>query len=123
MAALVLDVVYGQEVNSMDDQYVKLTIASIEAFNESKTLGKFWVDFMPFIKYLPAWLPGASAVKYGAQWHPVTEEMIERPFRKIQSGEVGEKLSAVPTLGQCLTSPNAYLEPEFVHAKRHLKFA
>ncbi|KAI0092442.1 CyP450 monooxygenase [Irpex rosettiformis] len=87
LAAVVLDIVYGQEVRSMDDEYIALTVASIEAFNETKTLGKFWVDFMPFLKYLPTWLPGAAAVKYGAQWRPVTEEMLDRPFRAIQSGE------------------------------------
>lgn len=44
------------------------------------------------IKYLPAWLPGADAVKYGARFRPVTEEMLDRPFREIQSGAVSTLL-------------------------------
>lgn len=97
MAATVIDLVYGQEIVSMDEEYMKLTVESIDGFVESKAFGKFWVDFMPFLKYLPAWLPGADAVKYGARFRPVTEEMLDRPFREIQSG-------AVSTLSYTTTS-------------------
>ena len=88
LAATIIDLAYGQEIRSMDDEYMKLTLESIDGFVESKVLGKFWVDFLPFLKYLPTWFPGASSVKYGARFRPLTEEMLDRPFREIQSGVV-----------------------------------
>lgn len=30
--------------------------------------GRFWVDYVPFLKYLPTWLPGMGWKKQGLQW-------------------------------------------------------
>ena len=79
-----MDIVYGFQIESMDDEYLKLAIESMDAFAASRIAGKYWVDFMPFLKYVPSWVPGAAAVKYGARWRPVVDEMMSRPFEEIK---------------------------------------
>lgn len=79
-----MEIVYGVQVHSMDDDYLRLAIESMDAFASSRMAGKYWVDYIPFLKYIPSWVPGASAVKYGSRWRPVVEEMVNRPFEAIQ---------------------------------------
>ncbi len=79
-----MDIVYGLEIKSMDNKYVKLAIESMEVFASSHMSGKYWVNFMPILKYVPAWVPGAEAVKFGKKWRPVVEEMVNRPFDEIK---------------------------------------
>ena len=83
-----LNVVYGLEVHSTENEYVKLSLISAESFVRSKALGKFWVDFLPILKYIPSWVPGAAAAKYGAWCRPIVEETANKPFCAIKSGEV-----------------------------------
>lgn len=88
LAAIILDIVYGLEVHSMEDEYLELIAKASEYFVEGLSLGKFWVNFIPILKYVPPWVPGAAAAKYGAESRPVVKEMAEKPFRDIQSGVV-----------------------------------
>lgn len=48
----------------------------------------FWVDFMPFIQYVPAWVPGAAAAKIGARSRPIVQRMRDMPFDNVKYGEV-----------------------------------
>ncbi|KAI0085085.1 cytochrome P450 [Irpex rosettiformis] len=80
LATIVLDVVYGIRIKDMDDDYIKNIVETLEVFGESKTFGKYWVDFMPLLKYVPQWVPGAVFVKFAARSRPVVEEMLNRPF-------------------------------------------
>ena len=91
LATIILDIVYGLQVESMDDEYIKLVVQSMDAFSESRVTGRYWVDFMPFLKYIPPWVPGAVAVKYGAQWLPKVREMVNRPFDSIKQ-QLNEKV-------------------------------
>ena len=84
LATIILDIVYGLKVVSMDDEYIKLAVQSMNVFSESRVTGRYWVEFMPFLKYIPPWVPGAAAAKYGAQWLPEVREMVDRPFNLIK---------------------------------------
>ncbi|KAI0092433.1 CyP450 monooxygenase [Irpex rosettiformis] len=84
LATIILDIVYGLQIESMDDEYIRMAIESMDAFSESRVSGRYWIDFMPFLRHIPSWVPGAAAVKLGARWHPVVEEMINKPFDAIK---------------------------------------
>ncbi|KAH9856473.1 CyP450 monooxygenase [Lenzites betulinus] len=59
--ATVFQVVYGIEVTGADDKYAKLGEEALEATSPSHMLvpGKYLVEVFPFMKYIPAWMPGA----------------------------------------------------------------
>lgn len=79
-SALIMDIVYGIKVESMDNEYVVLMESSGESFGLSKTPGAFWIDSFPLMKYVPAWFPGAAARKFGKIYKPIVLSMRERPF-------------------------------------------
>lgn len=79
-----MQIIYGVKIQSMNDEYLRLPVESMDAFSASRMAGKYWVDYMPFLKHVPSWVPGALAVKYGARWRPVVEEMMNKPFEAIK---------------------------------------
>ena len=79
-----MDIVYGRQIDSMNDEYIRLAIDSMESFSASRVPGRFWLDFMPFLKYVPAWVPGAAAAKHGAWMYSQTQEMINTPFDTVK---------------------------------------
>jgi hypothetical protein len=83
-----LDVVYGISCQSMDDPYIKRAIDSLRVLHETRNPGRFWIEFMPILKHVPSWVPGASAVKFGKQWRPVVDDMLNIPFEAVKNGAV-----------------------------------
>ncbi|KAI0698606.1 CyP450 monooxygenase [Cytidiella melzeri] len=86
LATTIMDIVYGHRIQDMDDEYIKLIVEAFDVLIETKTTGKYWIDFIPILRYVPPWVPGATATKYGARWHPVIQEMINKPFDAIKNG-------------------------------------
>ncbi|KAI0698605.1 CyP450 monooxygenase [Cytidiella melzeri] len=86
LATTIMDIVYGHKIQNMDDEYIKMIVETMDVFNETKTTGKYWVDFIPILRHVPPWVPGAAASKTGARWRPVIQEMINKPFDAIKNG-------------------------------------
>lgn len=68
----------------MEDEYLQLVTESMEVFTSSQIAGKYWVNFVPILKHVPAWVPGAEAVKFGAKWRSVVQSMVNKPFDEIK---------------------------------------
>ncbi len=95
LAAIILDIVYGIEINDMKDEYVKTLVEALEILGESKKPGKYWVDFIPLLQYVPAWVPGAASAKFAAHSRPVVEKMLHKPFDDVKKGG-SEKVCQMP---------------------------
>ncbi|EMD38834.1 hypothetical protein CERSUDRAFT_63783 [Gelatoporia subvermispora B] len=64
----VLLVVYGIRTADKNDPYVEVSERAMEGVIDGFTPGHFWVDFLPFLKYVPAWMPGAEFRRKSAKW-------------------------------------------------------
>ncbi|KAF8874736.1 cytochrome P450 [Infundibulicybe gibba] len=84
-ASTIMNVIYGIKVQETDDPYIEAAEASLESIAEAGTPGAFLVDFMPILKYVPEWMPGASFKKKAAHWRDINYEMAERPWRFVKS--------------------------------------
>ncbi|PSR79206.1 hypothetical protein PHLCEN_2v7122 [Hermanssonia centrifuga] len=89
---IILDIVYGMPVNSMNDNYIHLVRHSIEGFSQSRVPGAFWAESIPILKYIPSWVPGASATNFGAQYKPFVNEMRDWPFHTVRDNSVSSTL-------------------------------
>ena len=98
LAATIMDIVYGIEITGMDDEHMKLVIEALEILGESKIPGKYWADFIPFLQYVPRWVPGAASAKFAAQSRSVVQEMIDKPFDQVKNAKVGELDSSLPAI-------------------------
>jgi hypothetical protein len=75
---------YGIAVQESDDPYISIAEEAFEGAAEAAIPGAFWVDFLPILKYVPSWFPGAGFQKKAARWRKATDTMAEKPFRHVQ---------------------------------------
>lgn len=50
--------------------------------------GAFMVELFPFLKHIPAWLPGGGARKFADQYIQAVEGLRNRPFDEVKHAAV-----------------------------------
>ncbi|KAF8883978.1 cytochrome P450 [Infundibulicybe gibba] len=84
-ASTIMDVTYGIKVKEENDPYIKVVEASLDGINEAGVPGVFLVDFIPMLKYVPEWMPGAGFKKKAARWKDANYRMTEMPWKFAKS--------------------------------------
>ncbi|EIW84368.1 cytochrome P450 [Coniophora puteana RWD-64-598 SS2] len=89
-ASAILSTIYGYEVNTLDDPLFNINDKAVESGFPLLTPEKSIVpDTFPFIKYLPAWLPGMSIVRNAQISKHWTHQYVNFPYNftmeKMQS--------------------------------------
>jgi len=86
--AIILLISHGYTVNPVvgQDPFVTLADTATEQFSYSTEPGKWFVDLIPALKYIPDWFPGASFKKTAVEWRANLTEMCELPHRFVKEG-------------------------------------
>ncbi|KAF8871010.1 cytochrome P450 [Infundibulicybe gibba] len=84
-AATIMDVTYGIKVKEKNDSYVETVETSLEGIVAAGVPGAFLVDFMPILKYVPGWMPGAGFKRKAAYWRDANYKTREKPWRFVES--------------------------------------
>ncbi|KAF9531384.1 cytochrome P450 [Crepidotus variabilis] len=72
---------YGLDIATREGRrYHEVFLEGDKALLESAISGSFLVDFLPFLKYIPEWMPGAGFQTKARLWRGVIQEMIKLPF-------------------------------------------
>ncbi|KAF5363577.1 hypothetical protein D9756_000139 [Leucocoprinus leucothites] len=61
--AVIMNVAYGYQVNSNDDKFVNILEGTFRLAGVLNSPGRYWVEFLPILRYVPEWLPGAGFKK------------------------------------------------------------
>ena len=83
-AAIIVGIVYGKQVQDLDDDYIILANKAFEAVIGARKPGAFWVDYFPLIKHIPSWIPGASSAKFAARHRPTIEQLRDGAFYDVK---------------------------------------
>ncbi|KAJ7095814.1 cytochrome P450 [Mycena belliarum] len=79
-AAIIMAVVYGYQVEPIDDHFVSLAEKAVDKLSNSAFPGAAAVNALPILRHLPGWLPGCGFQYYAAECRKLTEEMQQVPF-------------------------------------------
>ncbi|TFK85205.1 cytochrome P450 [Polyporus arcularius HHB13444] len=79
-AAIMLKAMYGIEITPEDPKYVSLLHDALEAPIEALLPGSFLVEYIPVLRYVPAWVPGAGFQKKFARWRGLITDFLNLPF-------------------------------------------
>jgi len=60
--------VYGMEIKDDNDPFYEIAEVSMSSLSIAGIFGTFYVDFIPFLKHLPQWFPGAGFLKLAKGW-------------------------------------------------------
>ncbi|KAG8928006.1 hypothetical protein FRC01_006592 [Tulasnella sp. 417] len=78
MGELIIELTYGRLANEDSGDYVERSAAILQAVIQV-TQGHV-VDLLPFLKYLPSWLPGMGFKRYAAKWSKEIEDTRRAAF-------------------------------------------
>ncbi|KAJ7259531.1 cytochrome P450 [Mycena haematopus] len=79
-AAIIMETVYGYEVQPSNDYFVALSEKAVKKLSDSFFPGAVTVNTFPILRYLPSWMPGAGFKRYAAECRQLTKEMREVQF-------------------------------------------
>ncbi|KAI0767229.1 CyP450 monooxygenase [Fomes fomentarius] len=76
----ILRVVYGIEADSPEDEYILLEEEAQVINDKAFSPGRYLVEVLPFLRYIPSWFPGARFKRDAARWKVTLQETRNKPF-------------------------------------------
>ncbi|KAF5309392.1 hypothetical protein D9619_012297 [Psilocybe cf. subviscida] len=77
---IILRVAYGYKVESTADPMLKIPLSVLENFSIATAPGKWLVDIIPALKYVPRWFPGAGFKKTIEDWKDLVAKGSHCPY-------------------------------------------
>ncbi|KAH8116038.1 cytochrome P450 [Phellopilus nigrolimitatus] len=101
---MILLITYGHEVMSENDPLIGLVELASTITIRAGSPGATSIDMFPFLRHVPAWLPGMTLKRHALKARKVNDEALNVPYNEIKSKKAaGEE-------GPCLIS---YLLDEY----------
>ncbi|KAI9057429.1 CyP450 monooxygenase [Trametes sanguinea] len=66
--ATIMGIVYGLEIAEDDDKYLTIARKTMDVFSEFVVPGRYLVESLRILRYVPSWLPGAGFKRKAAEW-------------------------------------------------------
>lgn len=101
MGSMIMEISYGLDVKSPEDEYLRLAREGNEIFMKAFVPGKYLVETLHVLKRVPAWVPGARFQREAAEWREAYAQVRQRPFEAAMELLVGSFvccISAVPNV-------------------------
>ncbi len=108
LGATILEVAYGIKAKDAHDKYIVIGERAVEGPTKALVLGALWVEFIPALRHLPPWWPGASYQRKAVIWREEATALRHEPFEKAMSDFVSNSLTVLS--GFCL----------YTHGSTHL---
>ncbi|KAL0567556.1 hypothetical protein V5O48_014442, partial [Marasmius crinis-equi] len=86
--AIILKLVYGYTLQTENDPYMALAAKAMEGLRQVVNHGSFVVDYLPILKLLPSWFPGADFKRKAKAWAPSAEEVKEIPWQWMKKAKL-----------------------------------
>ncbi|KAH9952213.1 cytochrome P450 [Amylocystis lapponica] len=83
-SAVVMKITYGHQIESDDDEYIKMTENVSEAHALAGDPGSTPVDIFPILRHLPPWFPGAWFIRVAYDWQWAIRRFHDFPFKAVQ---------------------------------------
>ena len=80
-----LKILYDIDVEDEDDVYVEISEQALAGAVEGLVPGKFLVEFLPFLRHVPSWLPGATSQRLWEKWMAAGERLKNVPFNHTKT--------------------------------------
>ncbi|KAJ7448628.1 cytochrome P450 [Mycena galericulata] len=80
----IMAVTYGIDVLPADDPYIALAEKGMEVISKCGAPGKFLVDLIPILKYVPEWVPGAKFQRIAREGRKLAQDLRDLPFNETK---------------------------------------
>lgn len=87
-SATLLKILYDIDVVNEDDHFIKKVEKAMEGASASTVPGAFMVEFLPFLRHVPAFVPGAGFQRRFAEWRAAASDLKNAPVAYVKSSMV-----------------------------------
>lgn len=81
---MIMDISYGIKIAETNDPYVANVEEVFKGFAEAAIPGRFLVEVLPILKYVPSWMPGAEFKRKAAYWRRLGNDVSDKPFDYVK---------------------------------------
>ncbi|KAG6375615.1 cytochrome P450 [Boletus reticuloceps] len=110
--AIIFEVTYGYTVQEEKDPFVELVEKVMAIGSLIATPGAFLVDFIPSLRYLPEWFPGASFLRDAKKYNQLLMDSVLKPHQYVVDQMTAG--SAIPSFSSTLLEGGVSPEEEDV---------
>jgi hypothetical protein len=75
-----MSILYGISIQPSNDPYITAAGKAVRGAVIATVPGAFLVDAIPWLRWVPEWMPGAGFQKKAREWKKYAEVMLNRPF-------------------------------------------
>ena len=86
--AAIVKVLFDIDVSDDNDEIMDMVAAALEWPGEVFTPGKYLVEVIPLLKYVPPWFPGANVQRLSIYWRYTIDRLKSEPFNKVKTALV-----------------------------------
>ncbi|KAJ7266905.1 cytochrome P450 [Mycena haematopus] len=107
-SGLALEISFGLQVqpSGQPDPFIAAATQAVEAMTETGLFGTYLVDFLPILKFVPAWFPYATFRRQANKWRKSSDIAAHVPFNLLKNQMVTQDY--LPSIGsKILTSDEA----------------
>ncbi|KAF7355964.1 Cytochrome p450 [Mycena venus] len=77
---VILSTAYGIDVLPENDPHIDISEKALQAMASTGNRGSYLVDSLPFLKYVPEFLPGAGFKRQAREWFEAVDAMPDVPY-------------------------------------------
>ncbi|KAJ2930399.1 hypothetical protein H1R20_g6704, partial [Candolleomyces eurysporus] len=110
--AIILKVAYGYPMGGYEDEFVNIIEEGFAITADLATPGKWFVEFFPWLRFLPDWFPGAGFKRYAREMKEKLALVDEKPFewtKKQMASATGEYIDSFTS--KQLLGDTSYIDP------------
>ena len=85
---MIMRIVYGLDVYGPDEKYIQIAEESMECFGAVFNPGRYLVQTLPWLRFVPAWFPGAKFQRDFAAWKPLVAAARDLPWEAAAEKKV-----------------------------------
>ena len=84
ISSIIILATYG----TLTDEYVFWAEKVLEGTSKALVPGAFWVEFFPFLKHAPRWIPGTNHHSLIDYYRPFVLDLLEKPYADVERAVV-----------------------------------
>ena len=88
IASSIFLIAYGRKISGMEDEYLVAAETAGEGAIIGSIPGKFWVEYMPFLRYVPSWVPGNESKRIVEKYRPYVLKVRDGPYEEVKAAVV-----------------------------------
>lgn len=80
VGGIILSLAYGLRIKRFNDPWINLAELTLHTTTEAAVVGRYLVDIIPALKYVPEWMPGAKFQKTAKEGRKIVNDFFDRLY-------------------------------------------